>query len=136
MAAETSFGLIFGLLLIVVGIIIYFLARKRSFPSLPDDDNDEQTGSELIFSPFYKNPERQKHLKELHHKHSHKVLEQKSKELFPGISKHKQTSKDFQKLAEIARKNKLKKSAFNLEREQKSIANKRAIEKLKKMAKK
>ncbi|MDP3990163.1 MAG: hypothetical protein Q8Q01_03075 [archaeon] len=135
MAAETSFGLIFGLMLLAIGAIIYFLARKRSLPPLPEDD-DEQTSSESIFSPFSKNSERQKHIKELHHKHSHKVLEQESKELFPGISKHKRTSKDFQKLAEIARKNRLKKSAFNHEREQKSIANKRAIEKLKKMAKK
>ena len=135
MAAETSFGLIFGLMLIVISIIIYFLARKISLPPLPEDDYTTPN-SESIFSPFSKNPERQKHIQELHHKHTHKVLEKKTSEIFPGSSERKKTSEDFKKLAAIGMKTKLKKSAFNREREQKTITHKRAIEKLKHIAKK
>ena len=135
MVAETSFGLIFGIMLMAIGIIVYLLARKKSLPPLPEDDNSPK-GPESVFSPFSKNPERQKHIQELHHKHNHKVLEKKTNEIFPGSSERKKTSGDFKKLAEIGMRTKLKKSAFNKELEQKTIANKRAIEKLKQIAKK
>lgn len=130
MAAETSFGLIFGIMLVVISVIVYLLSRQRNLPPLPEDD-DATHSSESMFSPFSKSLERQKHIQELHHKHTHKVLEKKSIELFPGSLERKKTSEDFKKLAEIGMKTKLKKSAFNREREQKTIANKRAIEKLK-----
>ena len=135
MAAETSFGLIFGIMLMVIGVIVYLLARKRSLPPLPEDD-DTTPSSESMFSPFSKNLERQRHIQELHHKHTHKVLEKKTNEIFPGSSERKKTSGDLKKLAEIGMRTKLKKSAFNKELEQKTIANKRAIEKLKQIAKK